>query len=322
MKQFKSPVCVLGLLFILFAIIFIAFSMLQFRRDFEQNRRKRFPVSTVGETLASNLKNDTVVKDIHLKSHGNISYEVGGEGKVIVLLHCWAGARQYWKYTIRDLLHKYQVYALDLKGFGDSEKPSSGYRMRDFVSLLRDFFDAVGIKKSVLVGHSMGGAIALSFTLAYPEDVERLVLVALPASGHPIGHKLIGAPVIGGMWYRIVRFIGKHSLREPEARKIWLKPTVASATKSMKSFLAAKPLWEIQKINCPVLFVLGKNDPASTLAHPTTEATKLRSNLKLTFIEAARHSPQCENPPEFNRILLAYLEDDDSELILPLRFVE
>ena len=66
----------------------------------------------------------------------------------------------------------------------------------------------------------MGGDIAVPFTLAYPEDVEKLVLVALPASGHPVGHKLIGAPVIGGIWYRIVRFIGAHFLREPEARKV------------------------------------------------------------------------------------------------------
>ena len=319
-KQIRKRRYFIWLLFTLGSVIFVAFSILQSNRNFEQNRRKRFPVSTVGETLASHIENDTVVKEIYLPRHGNICYEVGGEGEVVVLLHCWAGARQYWKYTIRDLLPKYRVYALDLKGFGDSDKPPSGYRMERFVSLLRDFFDAVGIKKSVLVGHSMGGSIAMSFTLAYPEDVEKLVLVALPMSGHPIGHKLIGAPVIGGIWYRIVRFIGQHSLREPEARKIWLKPTVASATKSMKSFLEAKPFLRIHKINCPVLLILGKNDPAATLVRPSINpTTTFRSNLELALIDAARHSPQCENPPEFNRKLLAYLEADDSELIVPVR---
>jgi pimeloyl-ACP methyl ester carboxylesterase len=137
-------------------------------------------------------------------------------------------------------------------------------------------------------------------------------------SGHRIGHKLIGAAVIGGLWYRAVRFLGARSLREPKAREIWLKPTVASATQSMKSFVQANPLMRIHEIDFPVLLILGKNDPAAVSARPTTDEAQ-RFDLKLAIIEAARHAPHCENPAEFNTKLLAFLQTEASELIIPAR---
>lgn len=317
-KQIKKRRYRFFLIGLLVIVVFIAVSIFQSNRNFEKNKRKIFPISTVEETLADEVYNNTEVKKVYLPEHGNISYEVGGEGEVVLLLHCWAGARQYWKYTIRDLLPHYRVYALDLKGFGDSDIPKSGYQMTDFVDMLHDFLDALGIAKAVLVGHSMGGTIAMLFTLDYPERITKLVLVALPMSEHEIGHKFIGAPVIGGLWYRVVRFLGARSLREPKAREIWLKPTVASATQSMSSFVKANPLMRIHEITCPVLLILGKNDPAAAFAHPTTDDTP-RFDLKLAIIDAARHAPHCENPAEFNKKLLAFLQADPSELIIPAR---
>lgn len=306
------------LIFLGIAIIFVVISIFQSKRNFEQNRRKRFPVSTVEETLGGDVSNDTTITTVALPEHGNISYEVGGVGESVILLHCWAGARQYWKHTITELLPYYRVYALDLKGFGASDKPERGYQMESFVDMLRDFMDTLDIERAIIIGHSMGGAIAMLFTLNYPGRVTRLVLVALPMSGHRIGHKLIGAPVIGRLWYRIVRFIGKYALREPKARKIWVQPTVASATQSMKAFVHTNPLLRIREINCPVLLIMGKKDPATALASPSTKNTK-RIDLKLALIDAARHSPQCENPPEFNQKLLAFLHADESKLIIPAR---
>ncbi|HIE26604.1 TPA: alpha/beta hydrolase [Candidatus Poribacteria bacterium] len=317
-KQTKAHGYRFLLILLLIIVVFIAISIFQSNRNFEKNRRKVFPISTVEETLATELSNNTEVKKVYLSQHGNISYEVGGEGEVVVLLHCWAGARQYWKYTIKDLLLHYRIYALDLKGFGESDIPKSGYRMTDFVDMLHDFFDVLGIANAVVVGHSMGGTIAMLFTLNYPERVNKLVLVALPMSGHRIGHKLMGASVIGGLWYRAVRFLGARSLREPKAREIWLKPTVASATQSMKSFVKANPLMRIHEINSPVLLILGKNDPAAASAYPATDETQ-RFDLKLAIIDAARHAPHCENPAEFNKKLLTFLQADASELIVPAR---
>jgi len=340
-KQIKKRGYCFFLIGFLVIVVFIAVSIFQANRNYEKNRRKVFSISTVEETLASEVHNNTEVKKVYLPEHGNISYEVGGEGEVVVLLHCWAGARQYWKYTIRDLLPlrkaegerrkaegkgiipltsdfplpHYRVYALDLKGFGESNITKSGYQMMDFVDMLHDFFDALGIVKAVVVGHSMGGTIALLFTLDYPEYIAKLVLVALPMSEREIGHKLIGAPVLGGLWYRVVRFLGARSLREPKAREIWLKPTVASATQSMNSFVKANPLLRIHEIHCPVLLILGKNDPAAAYARPTTDNTR-HFDLKLAIIDAARHAPHCENPAEFNKKLLAFLQTAPSELII------
>ncbi len=179
-------------------------------------RRSDLPISTVENTLSSEVRRDTQVTSVRLEQ-GNISYEVGGKGRNIVLIHCWAGSKEYWKWTIQALTPHFRIYALDLKGFGDSDKPDDGYTMADFSQLIAEFFNALGISKAILVGHSMGGKIAVSFAQAYPDKVDKLVLVGIPTKKISLGLRMFTLPIIGKPWYWLVRKIGYHTL-EPRAR--------------------------------------------------------------------------------------------------------
>ena len=82
-----------------------------------------------------------------------------------------------WNYNIEALAKQYHVVALDLPGFGGSDKPDTRYTREFFIAYLEAFIEAKGIDKTSLVGHGLGGEIAIGYALAHPEKVERLILV-------------------------------------------------------------------------------------------------------------------------------------------------
>jgi len=111
-----------------------------------------------------------------------VHYEVLGRGKPILLVHGWLGSWKYWVPTMQQLAVKYRCYALDLWGFGDSGKDPRRYTLESQIDLLNKFIDRMGIPKAVLVGHSLGAAIAAQYA-ANPKmgyKVHRMLLVAPP----------------------------------------------------------------------------------------------------------------------------------------------
>jgi pimeloyl-ACP methyl ester carboxylesterase len=270
------------------------------------NRHAELPISTVRDALEEKVYRNTDVKEIIIPGHGRIVYEVGGRGRPVLLIHCWSGSKEYWKYTMRDLSNDFRLYALDLKGFGESEKPRDGYRISDYADLIWKFCRAVGIERAHVVGHSLGGLIAARFAAERPDMVDRLVLVSTPLKGLPFSLRMIGYPLIGGLWYRMVRAIGGFALRGSVARKIWLKPTVRSATRSMRWFAKARLIDDLPRIRSPILLILGLKDrivpPASARGFSGTS-----SGLNVAIIPDSKHSPMCENPAVFNEVLLSFL---------------
>ena len=129
-----------------------------------------------------------------------IHYIEVGSRPVVVLLHNLGGDLSDWNKTIPPLSQKYRVIAFDQIGAGQSDKPFINYRPATWVDFLNGVYKGLKINSASLVGHSMGGAVAASFALAYPEKVERLVLldagygVCYPASVRP-------APARTLTWY-------------------------------------------------------------------------------------------------------------------------
>ncbi|MCS6870501.1 MAG: alpha/beta hydrolase [Anaerolineae bacterium] len=109
-----------------------------------------------------------------------VHYEALGRGRPVILVHGWLGSWRYWVPTMQHLSGKYRAYALDLWGFGDSGKDANKYAVKDQVNLLYKFFESMGIRKAVLVGHSLGAAVCLNFARQYPEFTHRLFLISLP----------------------------------------------------------------------------------------------------------------------------------------------
>jgi pimeloyl-ACP methyl ester carboxylesterase len=108
-----------------------------------------------------------------------ISYiETGTGTKTLLLVHGLASNAGFWRYTIPELAKKYQVIAIDLPGYGKSNKGDHSYSMDFYATQINEFLEQKNLDKVVFVGHSMGGQIGLTFALKYPDKLEKLVLAA------------------------------------------------------------------------------------------------------------------------------------------------
>ncbi len=112
-------------------------------------------------------------------------YQEAGTGREpMVLVHGWVSSSRIWVETIPRLpLKRYHVYAFDLRGAGQSERPASGYSPEQYADDIAAAMTAVGVETFHYVGHSMGGLTGMQFALRRPRRLRKLVLVAPAASG-------------------------------------------------------------------------------------------------------------------------------------------
>ena len=139
---------------------------------------------------------------------GIVHYEAYGRGQPVILLHGWLGSWGYWLQTMEALKSHYRCYALDFWGFGESGKRRKSYRVRDFVNLVDQFMDRLGIESAPIVGHSMGGTVAISLALTKPSRVQRVIVV--------------GSPIVGDSLNIFLRLSGKSWI----ASLVWQMPSV------------------------------------------------------------------------------------------------
>src|ERR671929_2349826 len=113
----------------------------------------------------------------HITLHGHkVSYRREGWGQVILLIHGITGSSQTWEDVIPFLSERYTVIAPDLLGHGDSAKPRGDYSLGAYASGIRDLMRAIGHDRATVVGHSLGGGVAMQMAYQFPERVDRLVL--------------------------------------------------------------------------------------------------------------------------------------------------
>jgi pimeloyl-ACP methyl ester carboxylesterase len=106
-----------------------------------------------------------------------ISYIDEGNGnQTILLVHGLASNAGFWRYNIPELSKHYRVIAVDLPGYGKSEKGVYPYTMSFYAETLKRFLDSLKLDKIILIGHSMGGQIGITFALKYPERLNKLIL--------------------------------------------------------------------------------------------------------------------------------------------------
>lgn len=119
-----------------------------------------------------------------------LHYLTEGHGPAVVLVHGLGGFAESWRHNVAALARRSTVYALDLPGFGRSGKPRASYSLTFLATALHAFLDALGLPHVSLVGHSLGGAVALAGALAQPERVDRLALVGavVPGGSYRLAH--------------------------------------------------------------------------------------------------------------------------------------
>ena len=118
-----------------------------------------------------------------------VVWEHPGDGPDTLLLHGIGHAGRQWDFFARAVDRRLHLFAPDARGHGDSARPDTSYAPADFVADVTAILDALTIARVYLVGHSMGGAHALAFTLAHPERVARLVVIDTGPSLEPHGRE-------------------------------------------------------------------------------------------------------------------------------------
>src|SRR4051794_32724861 len=117
------------------------------------------------------------VEEVTLHGH-RVTYRTGGEtGPVVLLVHGITGSSQHWAPVVDLLESDFTVIAPDLLGHGESAKPMGDYSLGAYASGLRDLLALLGHDTATVVGHSLGGGVAMQFSYQFPERAERLVLV-------------------------------------------------------------------------------------------------------------------------------------------------
>src|SRR3954467_12038123 len=135
-------------------------------------------------------------EEITLHGH-SVSYQRAGWGPLLVLLHGIAGSSDTWNDVIEPLAEKYTVVAPDLLGHGESAKPRGDYSLGAYASGIRDLLTALGHDSGTIVGHSLGGGVAMQLAYQFPERCERLVLVSSGGLGREVNFLLRAATLPG-----------------------------------------------------------------------------------------------------------------------------
>ncbi len=246
--------------------------------------------------------------------------EVYGRGKPVILLHGWLGSWGLWQETMTYLGQYFRTYALDFWGFGDSGKKRDTYLVTDFVSLVDQFMDQLGIVSAPLVGHSMGGTVSLSVALRYPERAEKVVIIGSPIVGTSLALplKLAGTRLIASLLFAVfplfrlgVRAASPWICKDPRFPDMMdrdlSKTTVESFLTSIASLHRTDLRPELNKIRVPVMGMFGDRD---NIVHPRQWEALLAGvpSARIQRYPNAGHFIMLDEPRSFMLPLKEFIE--------------
>jgi pimeloyl-ACP methyl ester carboxylesterase len=258
-----------------------------------------------------------------------IRYAVAGGGPPVLLVHGWLSSSRIWERLAGRLAQRFTVYSLDLAGFGESDKPLSGYGVRNGSRLLYAFCAHFGLTRASVIGHDLGGAMAVKLAADHPDVVGRLVLVCAPADEDQIDLPttlwLATLPVVGPIFYALGRAVRP-------VRKVWMRPFVADPGDLTEEVIddagrstpaaAAQTLSiarrEISRgrlarqagiIKIPLLVVAGEEDQ---IVDPQSVGVWAGGvdKAEICLIDGCGHLPMIERTAEFDAQVLAFLTGD------------
>ena len=258
-----------------------------------------------------------------------IRYNVIGGGPAVVLVHGWLSSSRIWEQLAGRLAQRFTVYTLDLSGFGESDKPLSGYGIRNGSRLLYAFCAHFGLTHANVIGHDLGGAMAVKLAADHPDVVGRLVVIATPADENQIDLPnmlwLVTVPVVGPIFYALGR------VARP-IRRLWMRPFVADSddltevvvddagrsTPAAVSKTLSISRREISRgrlarqasiIKIPLLVVSGEEDQIVDPQSVGAWAGGVDKS-EICLIDECGHLPMIERIAEFNAQILAFLTGD------------
>ncbi len=270
----------------------------------------------------------------HLDLHGErLAYVDEGSGEVLLLLHGMAGSSQTWRSVIGPLSRRYRVVAPDLPGHGESTKPRSDYSLGAFAVLLRDLLDELAVTRATVVGHSLGGGVAMQFLYQHPDYSERLILIGSGGLGPDVGLtlRLLSAPgaelimpiiaprKVLNAGERVWSWLRGAGIESPRGEEIWRSystfadaPTRQAFLRTLRSVVdyrgqAVSALNRLNtKTELPIMAIWGDRDAIIPVEHAYA-AQRARPDIRLEVLTGVGHFPQVERPAEVIELIEDFL---------------
>ena len=280
------------------------------------------------------MNRDIPLQETTLHGH-RVGFRMAGDGPLIVLIHGITSTSEVWVDVMARLAERYTVVAPDLLGHGRSAKPRGDYSLGAYASGARDLLGLLGFERGTVVGHSLGGGIALQFAYQFPELCQRLVLVSSGGLGrevHPLlraaalpGSELV-LPLITRDWAIgagaavasvFERFgfkagpdlaeaaRGYSSLADHQARSAFVHTLRAVIDLEGQRVSATDRLYLAQRM--PTLLIWGSADPIIPVEHGRRTRERIPGSRLVEF-PAAGHWPQLDDPDRFVGELSDFVE--------------
>ncbi len=249
-----------------------------------------------------------------------VAYRVQGDGDDVLMIHGWASSSRMWQSLMGALAPRFRCWALDLPGFGDSDKPTNGwYSIQTYVELARDFMAAHEMHQPDLLGHSMGGMIALSLAADTPDALRRLVAINPVVTGRTPIMRLLSEARLSrhmlalGKWMWPVTTSDvfrwwpgpNQAAHVKRTREEWGQTPPAAAMSTLKAIGRHDLTERLPRIAAPTLIILGSHD----LTAPNTEgrmAARRIPGAELAVLRAG-HLPTDDVPEETNTLIDRFL---------------
>jgi pimeloyl-ACP methyl ester carboxylesterase len=237
---------------------------------------------------------------------GIVHYEVIGRGRPIIFLHGWVGSWRYWISAMQTASTSFRAYAVDMWGFGDSARDVSQYALERQMGLLEKFMEQMGIGKVALVGHGLGGVVAMMYANRNPQTVDRLMVIDCPLEFNAVNSRLRSDPLPN-----LIDWLLKPSPDAEPARADAAKAdqqAIATSFTDQEIFnKAVRPSVTMP----PCLLVYGEKDPA--IIPPPNGGQTLPIQFHTIQLEQSGHFPMIDEPARFNRLLTDFMALDSGE---------
>lgn len=250
-----------------------------------------------------------------------VKYRAQGKGPDVLMIHGWASSSRMWQTMMDDLAGRYRCLAFDLPGFGDSEKPGdSWYSIANYVQLTRQIIQSLGLYQPAIVGHSMGGMIALALAAEDGASLSRLVALNPVVTGRTyLDLRMLASPKLGwpmiklGRWFWPLTtsdWVGPWLGRERAAqltriREDWGKSTAASAMSTVRAIGQCDLTPLLPRITTPTLVVLGSRDLTAPNAEGRLAARHI-PGARLVVLPTG-HLPTDDMPDETGGVVGSFL---------------
>jgi pimeloyl-ACP methyl ester carboxylesterase len=278
-----------------------------------------------------------------IELHGRrVIYRIAGSGPPVVLIHGMLNSSSHWRTVALELASDYTVVAPDLIGHGDSAAPRGDYSLGAHAASIRDLLAAIGIDRATIVGHSLGGGVAMQFFYQFPQRVERLALISSGGLGHDVSPMLRAATLpgmsallsltihprlLGALWEAGGRLrrrevsLGVYlqaiaralrPLENAEARGAFLHTLRSVIDVHGQRVAATDRLYLLDSI--PTMIVWGERDHTIPIDHGRL-AHEAIPHSSFRTLPSAAHFPHLEDPEGLSELLREFIRSTHPGLI-------